>query len=97
MNDYPKMLYKGGKLSASSADQAIAYDADHEQELAAQKFVRVDMNDEKEVEKKQKLITGAVQRRRDRIRAEREAQARADAVANAKKAETEDDMYGDGV
>lgn len=97
MNEYPKMLYKGGKLSTDSADQVIAYDADHEQELAAQKFVRVDMNDEKAVAAKQKKIDDAVKRRRDRIRAEREAQARADAVAKAKQAETEDDMYSNEV
>lgn len=76
MNEYPKMLYKGGKFSQKADDQAIAYDADHEAELSAKKFTR--WNPEDDAKAKEAFITKAVKDRRDRKKAERDAAKKAE-------------------
>jgi hypothetical protein len=91
--EYPKMLYREGKLSTSHSDQRICYTPEEQDDLSKQKFLPYDVD--KHAEAKQKLISKVVTERRERRRAMREAQKRAEALAAVARGEKELDELDD--
>lgn len=92
-NEYPKMLYRGGKLTTVAADQRVVFTPEEQEDASKEKFVPYDTDGHAEA--KQKAISKVVTERRERRRAMREAQKRADDLAAVARGEKELDELDD--